>query len=104
MGFSSSIKYILNTTATPRCGLLLPKESHLITITVTSYHEPIMTNMDMLCMIYDVNEIYWYTKSLKEYEEEEERLKGYFTITEKGTTYPVSKIKLFNINISIKNF
>lgn len=87
----TTLKQIVDINADPKSGILAPKESHRILITVKTYNESILTDLLMTCTITDRNELYLYKKSIEKFEEVEKKLEGQFMITEKSFILPVSK-------------
>lgn len=81
----------MDINTSPNSGILAPKESHRIFITVKTYNESVLTDLLMTCTITDRNELYLYNKSIEKYQEVERKLEGQFMITENSFVIPVSK-------------
>ncbi|CAG9819027.1 unnamed protein product [Phaedon cochleariae] len=104
------IRNILNITASPKSGVLQPKESQTIVIKVKSFNEPCITDKLLNCTLTDYNQMYLHRTSVALQDEKFKELEGQFVLNEKGEKeymkndiilYDIPKPDTISISISV---
>lgn len=88
--FSCKVEGVVTAEASYRKGVLQPKESHAVIIKINTFHQPCDLRLQMSCKLLDHTTHIRHKESVVAHKLKEE-LAGQFTITEKGTLYPVLK-------------